>query len=240
MKAPTIDTNVKAESTRGVVRWAGQMIASLLIGGAILFVTAGRLDWLAGWTYLGMNALTQVLSALVLIPRRSDMIAERSQVREGTKPWDRFLAPAIVVAGSFAIIITAGLDARFAWSGVMNGFLWGASLVFAFACQMFVLWAMDSNPFFAATVRIQQDRQHTVVTGGPYSLVRHPGYLGSALYTLACPLVLTSWWTFIPALLTVLLLVVRTALEDRALQDELPGYREYAATVRYRLIPGSW
>ncbi|HVM70442.1 MAG TPA: isoprenylcysteine carboxylmethyltransferase family protein [Anaerolineales bacterium] len=225
---------------RGVLRWAGQMISALVIFGALLFLVAGRLDWMQGWVYLGMNALTQALSAVYLIPRRPDMLAERSQVREGTKGWDRLLAPAILIVGTFAVLLTAGLDVRFGWSEPIPGGLWWAGLGFAFASQMFVLWAMASNPYFATTVRIQADRNHTVSTQGPYRLVRHPGYAGSLVYNLALPLVLGARWVFIPALLTIVLTFLRTALEDRTLQKELAGYREYASQTRYRLIPGVW
>jgi len=137
-------------------------------------------------------------------------------------------------------LITAGLDARFGWSGSLSRGLWGLGLVIAFSSQMFVLWAMASNPFFAATVRIQGDRDHNVVRNGPYRLVRHPGYLGSVIYNLVIPLVLASWWTFIPALLSVVLLIIRTALEDCTLQAELPGYQEYSKITRFRLIPRVW
>ena len=99
---------------------------------------------------------------------------------------------------------------------------------------------MASNPFFATTVRIQNDRGHNVVSAGPYRFVRHPGYLGSIIYNLMMPLALNSLWTFLPAMLTIILLIVRTRLEDRALQAELPGYREYTANVRFRLFPGVW
>jgi protein-S-isoprenylcysteine O-methyltransferase Ste14 len=238
--ATAIETGSKAKVAQGIVRWAGQMIAAMGIFGAILFLAAGRLDWLAGWVYLGMNTLTQVLSAVVLIPRQSGMLAERSRVREGTKGWDRFLAPAIALVGTLVVLITAGLDARFAWSAPISSGVWRLGLALAFCSQMFVLWAMASNPFFALTVRLQDERGHTVVSSGPYRFVRHPGYLGSVLYNLACPLVLGSLWTFLPALLTIALLFVRSGLEDRTLQAELPGYREYAASVRYRLIPGVW
>jgi protein-S-isoprenylcysteine O-methyltransferase Ste14 len=240
MAAPTLTSGSKAGTAGGIARWAGQMIGALVVFGAILFLAAGRLDWLAGWAYLGMNALTQAVSALVLIPRRPDMLAERSRVREGTKGWDRFLAPAIVIVGALAVLITAGLDVRFGWTAPIGIGLWGLALAFAFLCQMFVLWAMASNPFFATTVRIQDDRGHTVVSGGPYRLVRHPGYLGSIFYNLAIPLALGSLWTFLPAILTIVLLVARTGLEDRTLKAELPGYRDYAAVVGYRLLPGVW
>ncbi|MEA4910083.1 MAG: isoprenylcysteine carboxylmethyltransferase family protein [Anaerolineaceae bacterium] len=225
---------------RGILRWAGQMTAALLVCGALLFVTTGKLDWPPAWVYLGMNALTQVLSAAVLIPRQGDMLAERAQVRPDTKRWDHVLAPAIVVVGTLAVLLTAGLDARFGWSAPLPGGLWALGLGLAFASQMFVLWAMASNAFFVTTVRIQAERGHTVTRGGPYRLVRHPGYAGSLIYNLAIPLVLGSWWTFLPALATIALTFLRTGLEDRTLQAELPGYPEYAAGVRYRLIPGVW
>lgn len=240
MTTPIISTNTKTEMTRGIMRWAGQMIAALVIFGALLFIAAGKLNWTEGWVYLGMNALTQALSAIILIPIRPDMLAERSKVREGTKGWDRFLAPAIVIVGTFAVLATAGLDIRFGWSSPIHDYLWWLGLIMAFASQMFVLWAMASNPFFAATVRIQSDRGHNVTSSGPYQWIRHPGYVGSLVYTLIVPLVLRSWWTFIPALITIALIIIRTRLEDQTLQTELPGYKEYASRVRYRLLPGVW
>jgi protein-S-isoprenylcysteine O-methyltransferase Ste14 len=238
--ASTLKSDAKAETMRGVIRWAVQMTAALVVFGAILFLAVGRPDWFLGWAYLGMNALTQVLSAAVLIHRRPDMLAERSQRHGGTKGWDRFFAPAITVVGTLAVLVTAGLDARFGWSAPIGSSLWGLGLALAFGSQIFVLWAMASNPFFSTTVRIQDDRGHRVVSSGPYRLVRHPGYLGSLVYNLVVPLALGSLWTFLPALLTILLLVARTGLEDRTLQAELPGYQEYAAIVRCRLIPGVW
>ena len=239
----TAASHTGSETTRGILHWARQMIVALLLFGVVLFLAAGKLDWPNGWVYLGLNAFTQILSAIVLIPRRPDMLAERSKVREGTKPWDRILAPAIVIVGTLAVLITAGLDARFGWSassGAVSGGWFALGLAAAFASQMFVLWAMASNPFFAATVRIQDDRGQTVTSRGPYALVRHPGYAGALVYNLAIPLVLGSWWTYLPALATIALNILRTALEDRTLQAELPGYKEYAGRVRYRLIPGIW
>ena len=229
-----------SETAQGVLRWAGQIIGATIIFGAILFLAAGRLDWLAGWAYLGINLLTQALSAAVLIPRQAEMLAERSRVREDTKPWDRFFAPAIIIAGTLAVSVTAGLDERFGWSTPVTMSLWGIALILAFCSQLFVLWAMASNPFFATTVRIQDDRGQSAINSGPYRFVRHPGYLGSIVFTLLVPVVLNSMWTFIPALLTIVLIVARTGLEDRTLQAELPGYREYANNTPYRLLPGLW
>jgi len=101
-------------------------------------------------------------------------------------------------------------------------------------------WGMVSNKFFSTAVRIQTDRDHTVASGGPYRYVRHPGYVGYITASFATALALGSLWALIPAGLTMCLLVVRTALEDQTLQDELDGYKEYAQQVRYRLLPGVW
>lgn len=238
--ATSSNVNANPNIARGVARWAAQMTAALVIFGMIMFVSAGTLQWTTGWAYLGLNALTQILSGIVLIPRQPDMLAERSRAQPGTKSWDRLLAPLIVVFGTLAVLVTAGLDFRFGWSDPIHTTLWLTGLALAFCSQMFVLWAMASNTFFATTVRIQDSRGHSVVSAGPYRLVRHPGYAGSVIYNLVMPLVLNSLWVILPAVLTILLLIVRTRLEDRTLHMELPGYREYSAQVRFRLIPGVW
>jgi protein-S-isoprenylcysteine O-methyltransferase Ste14 len=233
--------NSKATNTsRGVTRWASQIVIMTLITAVILFISAGRLSWAGAWAFLGLNVFTQALSAFIFIPHQPDMLTERTQVREGTKSYDRLLTPLITIFGTLAIIVVAGLDARFGWSKLVPAAVWWAALLLALACQLFVLWAMASNRFFATTVRIQEERGHQVVDTGPYRLLRHPGYAGSIIYTLLIPLVLGSYWTYIPAGLTVLLLVVRTSLEDHTLQAELPGYAEYTQEVHSRLIPGIW
>jgi protein-S-isoprenylcysteine O-methyltransferase Ste14 len=103
-----------------------------------------------------------------------------------------------------------------------------------------VLLAMLSNPFFAATVRIQTERGHSVATGGPYRFVRHPGYAGILLFHAGMPALLGSEWAYIATSVGILALIVRTALEDATLQRALPGYPEYMTRVRYRLIPRIW
>jgi len=101
-------------------------------------------------------------------------------------------------------------------------------------------WAMQSNKFFSSVVRIQKDRGHTVVTGGPYRFIRHPGYAGMSGFMLATPLILNSRWAFAPAVATAAVTVLRTMLEDRTLRRELENYADYACEVRYRLLPAVW
>jgi protein-S-isoprenylcysteine O-methyltransferase Ste14 len=228
----------KTELNQGVVRWAVKTAVTLLIFGAVLFASAGRLNWTAGWIYLALVLATQLISAAVLLPTRPDLLVERSQMQEGTKTWDKFLSVGMALFGPLAIFIAAGLDARFGWTGSLSPLVQVVGLALALAGSLFSLWSMVANAFFASTVRIQTDRGHQVVQSGPYGFVRHPGYAGMIVFDLATPLALLSLWAFIPALLTVVIIVVRTALEDRTLQQELPGYAEYARRVRARLLPG--
>jgi protein-S-isoprenylcysteine O-methyltransferase Ste14 len=139
-----------------------------------------------------------------------------------------------------AMWIVAGLDRRWQWSLPLPAWAVAAGWGLAIAGSAFVFWAMTNNRFFAAVVRIQTERGHTVQTGGPYTWVRHPGYAGATAFTLGLPLILGSRWTYVPAAVVVVLTLVRTALEDATLRRELAGYAAYASRVRYRLMPGIW
>jgi len=158
---------------------------------------------------------------------------------ENVKGWDKVLI-AVSSPLPFVTLAVAGMDAvRFGWSNMPPALL--ASGIVLFVVGMFLFaWAMSSNKYFSTTVRIQYDRGHQTITSGPYQYVRHPGYMGSVLYTIGTPLLLGSWWALVPATLAIAAITVRTALENDTLQQELVGYAEYTKKVRYRLLPGVW
>jgi protein-S-isoprenylcysteine O-methyltransferase Ste14 len=230
----------ESERTRGVVNWAVKGLTAKLFVAAILFASAGRLDWVMGWVYLGVILVFDVATALALLPKSPELLAERANIQEGTKGWDQVLVRLAAVYLPMAAWIVSGLDDRFGWSPQMLPGLQVVALAVVALGYALVVWAMAANPFFSATVRIQKDRGHTVATGGPYRYVRHPGYLGAILFTVLMPILLGSLWALIPAGLALPAYVVRTALEDRTLHAELDGYAEYVARVRYRLLPGVW
>jgi protein-S-isoprenylcysteine O-methyltransferase Ste14 len=128
---------------------------------------------------------------------------------------------------------------RFLWSHLSIDFVVIGFVLYLFS-SVLVVWAMIVNPFFESTVRIQQERAHTVITKGPYQWVRHPGYLGAILWASSIPLIFGSVFAFIPVGIYVGLMGLRTFLEDRTLMEELRGYSEYAVQVRYRLFPCIW
>ena len=136
--------------------------------------------------------------------------------------------------------LVVGLDALFGWSAPFSLGAKILALVIMLAGYALGAYALIENRFFSGMVRIQTERGHEVVSSGPYRWVRHPGYAGALLNYLATPIFLDARWAFLPAILMVVVLVIRTRLEDKTLQEELPGYRKYTKRVPYRLLPGIW
>ena len=202
---------------------------------------SGDWGWWEAWAYLAVNVVGFGLSRYMAGRKHPDLIAERGKFmqHDNTESWDKLLSPLLAVGGGL-IPITAGLAARFG-AGVQLSFgLRLLALLVLIGGHALGSWALIANRYFSGTVRIQSERGHHVVRGGPYRWVRHPGYAGALVTYLAIPFLLESWWIFIPVLLVLVILVIRTSLEDRTLQEKLAGYRGYAQEVRYRLIPGLW
>ena len=171
--------------------------------------------------------------------RHPGLLAERQDKSnfQNAKAWDKVLAPLMAVSIGYPIVVVAGLDHRFNWSAEFPPWLTVLGFILISFGYGFAAWALAENRFFTSVVRIQTDRGHAVCDTGPYRLVRHPGYAGNILAVFGIVLALSSAWTLIPATVALIIAVIRTVLEDRVLQDELPGYNDYAQRVRYRLIP---
>lgn len=212
----------------------------IIIGFAILFISAGTLAWMHAWVYVGLVSIYWVISTIVLVKENPEVLNERGNVvKKGTKGFDKVWI-AIYPVLSFGSLVIMGFDAvRYHWS-VMP--LWLTILgIFIFVPGSILgLRAMAVNKFFEWTVRIQEDRNQYICKSGPYKIMRHPGYAGLIMSLLSYPLILGSWWGFVPNVILIFIIVIRTTLEDHTLQSELPGYGEYARQVKYRLIPFVW
>ena len=216
----------------------GLAIAAMVVLAGLLFVLARHLDWTLGWIYVGIIVVTVAINLACVRRWNPGLIRQRVGFRRGSKTWD-VVWLALFTAAVSAIYVVALLEPRDEeWRA--PGAAWLAGLAIFAPGWALIIWSMVVNPFFEKTVRIQTDRGHRVIDSGPYAYVRHPGYVGFLGWILSTPLLLPSASAFLPALLVVILLVIRTALEDRTLHAELPGYAEYAARVRFRLIPGVW
>jgi len=213
-----------------------------LFGPVLLLVSSGDFGWVAGWGYSAFALVYTVAGRLILFRKNPGLAEERAAGfrHPDVAKWDRRIVPWIGLILPMLTMIAAGLDRRLGGAPHFPAWAQAVAAVPAAAGASLGLWAALTNPFFSSVARIQADRGQRVVSAGPYRLVRHPGYAGTIAFNLLTPLVLGSSWAFVPAAPLIVLTVIRTRFEDRMLCEKLEGYREYAARVRFRLLPGLW
>ncbi|MFC1542230.1 methyltransferase family protein [Candidatus Latescibacterota bacterium] len=214
-------------------------VISLLFILVFFMVLAGRKDYWQGWVFCGICFIGATVQ-FAAFSDKTDLGKERMKPGPGTKWWDKvilaFFGPLF-----FTVFILAILDAgRFGWTGHIHWTVYVIGYTAHIISYIVTIWSMLVNRFFSSTVRIQSDRHQTVVRKGPYSYIRHPGYVGGILLAVSSSLILGSYTALIPACAVTVLLILRTYLEDKTLQNELEGYRDYTEIVRYRLFPGIW
>ncbi|MFC1568387.1 methyltransferase family protein [Candidatus Margulisiibacteriota bacterium] len=219
--------------------WVRSIITYLLIP-LVLLISGWDLGWWQGWFYSVLIVAAGIAPRIWAEKKHPGLLAERGKFgkAQDVKSWDKVLSPLMAVSLTFPLVIVAGLDHRFGWSPVFPTWLNILGLILIMLGYTFAGWALAENRFFSTVVRIQTDRGHTVCESGPYRIVRHPGYAGNILALPGIVLAFGSVWTIIPVIVALIIAVIRTALEDKTLQEELPGYRDYVCHVRYRLIPG--
>lgn len=219
--------------------WVGLVVTHLLIP-LVLMISAWDLGWWQGWLYSVLIVIAGVGSRIWAEKRHPGLMAERGKFGEATdvKSWDKVLSPLMAVSMSYPLVIVAGLDHQLGLSIEFPTWLNILGFILIVLGYTFAGWALVENRFFSSVMRIQTDRGHVVCDSGPYRIVRHPGYAGNILALPGIVLALDSSWTIIPVVVALIISVIRTMLEDKTLQEELPGYLEYAFRVRYRLIPG--
>ena len=220
-------------------QWISLVVVYLFIP-LVLLVCGGDFGWWQAWGYSLLIVAAGLGGHIWAERRHPGLLAERQNMEkvQSAKAWDKVLAPLMALSVSFPLVIVAGLDHRFGWSPVFPLWLIVLGFLLISLGYAFAAWALIENRFFSSVVRIQVDRGHVVCDSGPYRIVRHPGYAGNMLALPGMVLALSSMWTLVPAAVALIIAVIRTVLEDQTLQDELPGYRDYARRVRYRLIPG--
>lgn len=223
----------------GIMIRFGQVAFVFLIQGFVLFLAANQLAWLWAWVFLGICVASASINSFFMLRTNPETIAERGQPKE-TRSWDKIVGGLWAACIFLAVPLVAGLDMRFGWTPTPGHFYNIAGGVTLAVGLGLAGWAMISNAYFSTAVRIQSERGQVVCRSGPYRCIRHPGYAGFVLQSLGTPILLGSFWALIPGMMAAAFMVLRTFLEDRMLQAELNGYRQFVDEVRYRLVPGIW
>ena len=236
MASRTVDPDLNRAPS--LLLWFGLVLSHLLVP-VILLVCGGEFGWWQAWIFSALMFTASIGGRMLAEKRHPGLLLERisSGKTLNAKPWDKVLAPLMAISLSFPLVIVAGLDHRYGWTPAFPIWLNILGLALVALGYAFAAWAIIENRFFSSTVHIQTDRGHSVCDSGPYRIVRHPGYAGSILSLAGMVLALDSLWTVVPSLAALLITVIRTLLEDKTLQEELPGYRDYAQRVHYRLFP---
>ena len=213
----------------------------LLVQISIFFVSAGNINSQRPWLYFIAALIHYSVGTAVQYKLNPQLVVQRLKAkRQGSKLWDEILMRTSNLMIIVAIPAIAGLDVgRFQLSNIDMNFV-PLGVVLIVSSSIILNYAMFVNIHFEPTVRIQKERNHKVITKGPYSIIRHPGYLAGILFSISIPLFIGSLITFIPVSIYMFLMIIRTWMEDKTLQKELEGYSEYSEQVRYRLFPGIW
>jgi protein-S-isoprenylcysteine O-methyltransferase Ste14 len=214
------------------VRW-------IIIAGIIFFLAAGKLDIMNAWVYIVIFAAGGLAIGLLLKKKSPQLLNDRGEIKPGSKKFDRVLILLYFILSLIVCPVIAGLDHRWSWH-LLPEIYWIIGILLYLFSLALTTWPMIHNRFFEGMVRIQEEKNHSVVKSGPYQIVRHPGYVGMLTGAFAMPLAFGSFWALIPAAFMAVVVIIRTWFEDKTLQEELEGYKAYCQEVKYRLIPYLW
>ncbi|UCE90276.1 MAG: isoprenylcysteine carboxylmethyltransferase family protein [Pseudomonadota bacterium] len=222
--------------------WVSLALRMCLFAIALMW-PAGTWRWWEAWVLVGLWAVFGVVMTNYLLRHDPALLAERLKLvplHKDQKHWDKVLMLAFLVAG-IGLYIVPGFDVvRFGWSEALPLWMQVVAMFIHLPCFVMLGWVMRENTYLSQVVRIDEERDHRVITTGPYALVRHPMYTVTIVLLFAVPVALGSRFALVLAVFLTGLLIVRTCFEDRTLHAELPGYPEYVKQTRYRLLPGVW
>jgi len=215
--------------------------ALAILDGAItllLFVPAGTFRYWQGWVYLALFTGASALTTLYLLKHDPALLARRMSggPRAEKRPTQRLIM-VFTSLGFVALLVVPALDQRFGWSDMPPGIVIAGDVLVAIGFAV-IARVYRENTYTSAIIEIAENQ--SVVSTGPYAIVRHPMYAGALLYLVGTPLALGSYWGLVAFALTMPFLVWRLFDEERMLAGSLPGYAEYQQRVRHRLVPFVW
>jgi len=234
-----MDNGIQKVINRGAKTYMIRSVIAPILMAVLYFAAAGSMNNHYAWIYFILFFVLSVSANGFFYINHRDLLFHRNSIKSDAKGWDKILMPTAVFSGFHLQSIVMGLDARFNWSYLGHRFSIIGLVIFIISF-LFTIWAMYVNRYFEANVRIQHDREHRVISEGPYRFIRHPGYVSFIMTTFSIPLIFGSLYGFINAVISTVLILIRTGMEDQTLKNELDGYADYAQKVKYRILPGFW
>jgi protein-S-isoprenylcysteine O-methyltransferase Ste14 len=219
----------------------GHIIGPVIIS-LIFFLLAGTINLYRAWIWSLLTLIYYITGMLVVLNMNPVLLNERGNwnKKKDVKKWDKVILQIFGTVGLYGHTTIMALDVgRFGWSEMETWTLIPGIILYTISF-LIVYLAMSINPHFETIVRIQHERNHKVISNGPYRFIRHPGYAGLILSNFASAMIIGSAFGLISASATLIILCVRTYLEDRTLREELEGYSDYSQRVRYKLLPFIW
>ncbi len=227
------------ELQKQAAKYMAVVMLQRITGLACFLSAAGKLSHIRGWIYFSIYFIVSIITLLIMSYKHRETLSERGKKHDNTKSWDIICLCVYVPSAFYLIYIAAGLDVRFGWSYLPMPFMYAGLVLYAVSAVMGI-WPVMENKHFESISRIQNDRKQTVITTGPYKLIRHPGYSAIIIWALSVPMLFGSLFSGLVSAVIIITIIIRTYLEDSMLKKELSGYSEYADRVKYKLVPFIW
>jgi protein-S-isoprenylcysteine O-methyltransferase Ste14 len=229
----------KEDTKNRAVKYILILLLQRIIGIALYFGSAGTMYDIRGIVNISLYFIVSIVACVLMLLGHQETLSERGKKQENTKKWDKIILPVFVILAYFGIYFIAGLGNRFHWNRLSIEYFYAGIILYLLSC-VFTVWPVLVNKHFEETSRIQNNRDHAVISSGPYRIIRHPGYTGVVLWAIASFLMFGTIAVGIVSTIIIIIIWVRTYFEDKMLKNELPGYSEYSRKVNYRLIPFIW
>jgi protein-S-isoprenylcysteine O-methyltransferase Ste14 len=224
---------------KGAIKYIFMLFIQRIIAIGLFFVAAGTFNDIRGNVNISLYLITSVIASVLMLLYHRETLSERGKKQKNTKKWDKVILPIYVLLAYFGIYLIAGLGNRFHWDRLPIECFYVGIILYLVSC-IFTIWPVLENKHFEETSRIQNNRNQTVITSGPYRIIRHPGYSGITIWAIASYLMFGTLAVGIVSFVIIVIICIRTYMEDKMLKKELTGYLEYSKTVKYRLIPFIW
>jgi len=232
-------TNCKSRISKEAVKYVLILLLQRIIGIVLFFAAAGTFNDIRGIVNISLYFIVSVIACVLMLASHQDTLSERGKKQENTKNWDKVLLPLLVFLAYFGIYVIAGLGNRFHWNRLPMEYFYAGLILYLLSC-VFIVWPVLENRHFEETSRIQDNREQAVITSGPYRIIRHPGYAGLLIWAIASSLMFGTLFVGVVGFVIIVIICIRTYMEDKMLKSELAGYLEYSQKVKYRLIPFVW